>query len=43
LSTRCGVIDVQQACVGMSLLMIHGSGGGGHDQWYCLGVAVGGE
>jgi pimeloyl-ACP methyl ester carboxylesterase len=31
ISTRCGPIEVQQAGVGMPLLMIHGSGGG-HDQ-----------
>jgi hypothetical protein len=30
-STRCGPIEVQEAGVGIPLLMIHGSGGG-HDQ-----------
>jgi len=31
LTTRCGPIEVQQAGVGIPLLMVHGSGGG-HDQ-----------
>jgi len=31
IATRCGPIEVQQAGVGIPLLMIHGSGGG-HDQ-----------
>ncbi len=31
MATRCGPIEVQQAGVGIPLLMIHGSGGG-HDQ-----------
>jgi pimeloyl-ACP methyl ester carboxylesterase len=31
MTTRCGPIEVQQAGVGIPLLMIHGSGGG-HDQ-----------
>lgn len=37
--TRCGPIEVQQAGVGLPLLVVHGSGGG-HDQGMAFGGAL---